>query len=278
MPKPALSLFGCLGKEKAFEYLQQQCLLADSSTQALQQHFEDAALRIGSAIERVGYPEMLEVPALHRQYVNSIRSNPNTKALEGLDGRGAASIQLVEIVPLLSIQIHVELDRAESFYQRREIVPTVAEMLQKCLPLVNDNIPIGFSMSANSSMVISPSLNLRTFGSGLFVVNGDNYLGVKIGPANPLVQVLKIDGKAYLVNGFHRAYSLGRAGARYMPCIVQEAQSLDGIALSIPLEHLQSDNPPTLGHFLNDCAYPVQLRNYKKYMTITYGEHIVFEE
>ena len=278
MPKPALSLLGFLEKEQAFEYLQKNCLLDDSSSQALQQHFEEAASRLGPNIERVGYPVMLAIPTIHQQYVNIVSNSPTAKLLEGLEGRGAIAIQLVEIAPLLAIQIHIELDRAENFYQPYKEVPDIGEMLQKCFPLVYENIPIDFSLSANSWMIKTPSLNLRTFGGGLFTVNDENYLGVKIAQANPLVQVLKFEGRAYLVNGFHRAISLGKAGAKYLPSIVQEVQSLDGIALGIPLKCLLSANPPTLGHFLKDRAYPIQLRNYKKFMTVTYAEHVFFEE
>lgn len=279
MPKSALSLLGYLEQQKAFEYLQKQCLLDDSSPQVLQQHFEDAVLQLGSAIERAGYPEMLGIPALHQHYVNTVRNSPLAKALEG---RGTITIQLIEIAPLLAFQVHVELDRAKSLYQPSKTVPDVGEMLLKCFPLQgNENIPVELSqpLSPNSWMVRTPSLNLRPLEGGILVANGEHYLGVKVGLANQLVQVLKFQGKAYLINGFHRAFSLGKAGAKYLPCIVQEVQSLNEIAnLGIALERLQSDNPPTMGHFLNDRAYPVQLRNYKKHMTVTYTEHLFFEE
>ena len=277
MPKPALSLLGFLEKEQAFEYLQKYCLLDDSSPQALQQHFSDATSRLGSVIENAGNPETLNIPAIHQQHVDIIRNGSFAK---GLESRGRVEIQLVEIAPLLAAQIHVELDRAESFYQRCETAPDIENMLLRCLPFGNDTFPIGIAqpLSPSSWMVRTPSLNLRSLEGGLFGVNGDNYLGVKIGAANPLVQVLKFKGRAYLVNGFHRAFSFGRAGAKYMPCIMQEVQSLDGIALGIPLERLLLDNPPTLAHFLNDRAYPIQLRHYQKYMTVTYAEHLFFEE
>src|SRR5947209_20556236 len=101
MPKSGLSLLGHLSKEKAFEYLQKNCLLDDSSPQALQRHFEDAVSRLGPVIERAGFPEMLRIPAMHEQYVNIVRNGPAAKMLEG---RGVVAIQLLEIAPLLAFQ------------------------------------------------------------------------------------------------------------------------------------------------------------------------------
>ena len=277
MPKSALSLLGYLEQGKAFEYLQTTCLLDDSSPQTLQQHFEDAISRLGLAVKKAGYPHILEIPDPHQQYVDIVKNSPPARMLEF---RGVIAIQLVEIAPLLAFQIHIELERAESLYQSVRTVPDVGEMLLKCFPLGNDNIPIELSqpLTPSSWTVRTPSLNFRPLTGGLLTVGGENYFGVKVGLANPLVQVLKFEGRYYLANGYHRAFSLGRAGAKYLPCIVQEVKSLDELALSIPIERLQSDNPPTLQHFLNDRAYPVQLRNYKKYMTVTYAEHVFFEE
>jgi hypothetical protein len=281
MPKPALSLFGFLEKGKAFEYLRQQtCMVNDSSSRALQEQFEDAQSRLRTAIEKAGYPEMLGIPIAHQQYVEAVKNSPSAKALEG---RETVTIQLVEIAPLLATQIHIELDRAEGFYQRNKTLPDIGEMLLTCLPLQGaENFPIEVSRSllpnSNNWIVRTPSLNFRPLEGGLIAANGEHYLGVKVGLANPLVQVLKFEGRSYLANGFHRAFVFGRAGAKHLPCIVQEVQSLNEVAFGIPPERFLLENPPTLGHFLNDHAYPVQMRNYKKYMAFTFAEHIFFEE
>ncbi len=279
MPKPALSLVGYLEKEKALEYLQKTCLSDDPSPQALLQHYTNAQSQLGPAIQKAGYPEILDIPAGYESYINMVKTTPYVKAFET---GNLVTIQLVEIAPLLAFQVHIELERAESLYQPTNEVPGIVDMLAACLPLVPQSIPFEFShpQSPNTVMMRTPSLNLRAFNSGLFTLpNGENYFGVKIDGANPFVQVVRFEGRAYLINGFHRAYSLGKAGAKYFPCIFQEVHSLSGIVnLGFPLELLQSDNPPSLSHYIYERAYPVKLRNYRKHMVITYAEHLYFEE
>ena len=279
MPKPALSLFGFFEKEKAFEYLQKVCLVGDSSQEALLQHFQCAQSGLGSAIIGAGSPEIGDLPVECQSYCQAVLSSPDAQALASIS---PISIRLVEIAPLLAFQHHIELERAENLYCSTFEAPSIEEMLSVCLPLSPQSLPWEFSepQSPNSWTIRTPSFNLRAIGGGLFTLpNGESYFGVKVAGASPFVWVIQFEGRSYLNNGYHRGFSLGKVGAKYMPCIFQEVQSLNGITNpNFPIEVLQSENPPTLGHYVYGRAYPINLRNYRRYMQTTYAEHLFYED
>jgi hypothetical protein len=79
------------------------------------------------------------------------------------------------------------------------------------------------------------------------------------------MQVVQVGPKSRLVviNGVHRAYALWRAGWKYVPCLLRQAQNLTEIGfppgrLGIPPEErvLQDAHPPYLQYFLNDEVAP----------------------
>src|SRR5258708_11820969 len=208
MPKPALSLVAFHGQEKTFEYLQQMCILDDSSPQALQQHFNHANSQLGPAFVNAGCPEVIDLPTEYQPYCHAVLNSPPAKALEQF---GSMTIRLIEIAPLLATQHHIELDRASSLYCSTGKVPDIAEMLPVCLPIGPQNISLEPSRPQTplSWTLRTPSLNFRITGGGLFPLeSGDIYFGAKLALAHPLVWVTQYDGKSQLNNGYHRSYSL----------------------------------------------------------------------
>lgn len=109
----------------------------------------------------------------------------------------------------------------------------------------------------------------------------DGRVGVQVGAALPLAHVLRIDGRCYLQNGFHRAVGLRAAGAAAMPCLVRDAASPDELGLghgTFDRALLESANPPTLGHFTQGRAHPVRLRAMSRIVHVSWAEYLVADE
>jgi hypothetical protein len=143
--------------------------------------------------------------------------------------------------------------------------------LPRCLPHTLDTVPYQIVSRPDGFAIQSPDLNLRLFHfGGPLAHNPVRQLimaGVAFGVASPLVQVVRFGGRCYLKNGFHRAYELRRAGAMQIPCILLDGNDWSQVvppgpgAFGRDLRALmESNDPPTCGHFTQERAYPVTLR------------------
>jgi hypothetical protein len=107
--------------------------------------------------------------------------------------------------------------------------------------------------------------------------------GISVGNKAPFTQVVRLNERYHLFNGYHRAYSLRLAGVTHMPCLVREnAQTLidagiknDGSTLRP--EILNNNHIPTVAHFTQGRAAHVKLRDKSVIITVNWEEHLIYE-
>jgi hypothetical protein len=129
-------------------------------------------------------------------------------------------------------------------------------------------------------MLKAPGLNLRAIKDGLL---DPGRVGLSFGPAPPLVQVHRFNGRHYLHNGLHRAIVARRSGATHIPCAIREVPDAstvgirtDGTTFSQAL--LESPNPPAVGHFTQGRAHQVQVRAVSRVLHVSWSEYAVLDE
>jgi len=129
-------------------------------------------------------------------------------------------------------------------------------------------------------MIQSRDLNLRCVNAGHVA---DNVIGLHFAFALPFAHVVRFNGRHYLINGFHRAYGAALAGATEIPCVFREVAShleagIRDDGATFPLSVLESNNPPTLNHFVGGHAHPVQLKPMNRVLHISWAEYLVPDE
>ena len=303
MSVPALSLLGFMDEQPAIRYQRDVCLVSNSNEGYLRNQWVAARAKLGTPMPRAGAPEILEIPPEHHAYLERVKQNPRFQPTITRSRVGDVveefpwDFKLVEIDPLLAFQLHVETDRSDELC--RELLlsstgaqagkksarktPALSSLLPICLPEQLEEVNFAVSQEPNSLIVKSRSANLRIHAAGPLAkdnINQFNVAGIAFGVSSPLVHVMRIDGRVYLRNGFHRVYGLRKAGATHVPCIFLEAASFAELAApggTFDRALLESDNPPTCGHFTQGRAHPVKLREVSRIITVSWSEHILVE-
>jgi hypothetical protein len=194
-----------------------------------------------------------------------------------------ASFQMVEIDPLLAFQHAVDTERSNSHCSALTGPPTKDELFELCFP---PNIPTddwNFSTTLGSMVIRSRSLNLGIIAAGPIVLpNLPNIAGIQFGWSLPFVHVVRYNGRCYLHNGFHRTYGAACAGAKAVPCIFRDVKTAAEAAImpphTISLDVLESQRPPTVGHFVRGAAWDVRLRQVSRIINVTWSQHSIAEE
>jgi len=277
MPIRGLSLVGFMEFPQAEQYLQRACIPPDASPRALAAEWNTARARLGDPIEKGGHPEMTAIPAGHSGYLDRVRAKwlgPNAQGFE---------FRLVEIDRLLAYQHHVSIPRADEHCAQRKGAPSTDELLNVCLP-VDAQLREPFASIQGQSIILrSEDLNVRLLQQGTIPGIG-GAIGIVVGPALPLVQVVRCNGKCFLNNGFHRAYGMRQRGATHVPCIYRDAAgNYDLLGLrengaTFGRAVMESSNPPTVGHFTQGRAYEVSLRKISRVIQINWSDHLLTDE
>lgn len=302
MPVPALSLLGFMDEQMAILYQRNVCVASNVNDGYLRNQWVTAQTKLGAPMPRAGLPEIQEIPAEHHAYLERVKQNPRFQFTITKSRVGDSvvefpwSFKLVEIDPLLAFQIHVETDRADELCgslsapggaqtgkkpARRP--PALQAMLPICLPEKLEEAKYAISQESNGFVVKTRSTNLRVLFAGPLGVDAAaqmNIAGIAFGVSSPLVHVMRINGRTYLRNGFHRVYGLRKAGATHVPCIFLDAANFAELGApggTFDRALLESDNPPTCGHFGQGRAYPVKLRDVSRIITVNWSEHILLE-
>ena len=281
MPVPGLSLVGFMEQAQARNHLRQACVPADPSDVALDIEWQKARDQLGPPMPNAGQPELLPLAANDLQHVHTILTDP--ALMQAFQPGGAmfgSAFHWVEIRPLLAYQHSVMLDRSNHHGAGLTKPPTESELMAMCLPPKIPDEPFQAVLGPQSALIRSPSLNLRVLAQGVF---NASFSGIGFGPALPFVHVVRLNGRCYLHNGFHRAYCAGIAGATHLPCAFRDVATPDDAGIrydggTFPLSLLESQNPPTVGHYLDNRAHPVQLRRVSRVLHVSWADYIVSEE
>jgi hypothetical protein len=275
MPTAGLSLVGFMDEAQALQHLRNQCVPQDACDAALTAEWNAAQVKLGTATQNAGAPDMQPLPPTAAQHSAALLSQQTFQGAQGI------TLQLVEIEPLLAFQFTVDTARAAHHCASLSSPPTLDEMLHICLPLATPQEPVQIIQGPQSMLLKSRSLNIRALLQGMVA---PQVMGVHFGVSLPHTQVVRHNGRCYLHNGFHRAYGIRKAGATHMPCIVRDVpdhaaagiNAAAGATFGAPL--LESANPPTLAHFTAGRAYPVSLKAVSRVLHVSWSDYVVPEE
>jgi hypothetical protein len=280
MSSPGLSLVGFMGQSEALPHLRETCVPVPNSTDAdLEKLWRDAVAKIGPAVANAGQPDIRNPPSSHDAYCDALVQLPWVQETFGPQVT-RHSIKLVEIDPLLSFQFTVDTIRCDHHCGHLSGVPNTDQLFATCLPTTQPSESFTYQVQGQSAMIKSRSLNLRV--KVQRIINGQ-VAGVLFGAALPLVQVVRLNGRCYLHNGFHRAVGMRNSGATHVPCIFRDvpdavSAGIVGGMATFSEALLTSTNPPTVGHFTQKRALDVQLRTLSRILHVSWSDYVWPEE
>ena len=272
MATRGLSLVGFYDREHdALAHLRNTCFLPDASDASLLEEWAAARSKLGPPIPRAGAPEIRELEPEDQAYIRELRAQPWVQSLLQRPACRSAAFKLVEIEPLLAHQPFVDLERSRDGGKQLGSAP-IAELMRICLPQTRPKPlePPAVILKQQHSMTIKVrKWHLEALMPTLTSAGSNGYehttAGVDLHWSLPFVHVVRLGGRYYLRNGYHRTFSAARRGATHIPCFVSNGDDTEirseGINwLLMPRHVLDSSNPPTLGHFLNGRAHEIMLR------------------
>lgn len=277
MATDGLSLVAFMDQPAAVNHLRIHCVPKDPADAALIAEWTTARAKLGNPIERAGNPDIQPIPAAHAPYIQNLSMLPwVAPSLAMLPG---ASFVSVEIDPLLAFQFTVDVDRSGHHCGALNNPPTFEQLLRVCLPDTVMRDTMQQSVQGQSAIIKSRSLNIVKVGAG---IAGD-FMGLQFGNALPFAHVVRLNGRCYLHNGFHRAYGVRKAGATHMPCLFRDVPDATTAGIktggeTFPLALLESTNPPAVGHFTQDRAHSVRMRAHSRILHVSWAEYVVWDE
>jgi len=286
-----LSLVGFIDQQRqALEHLRNYCVLPDISDGPLLKEWATAKAKIGAPIPKAGAPDVREFGPQEAAYIRELQAQPWVQSVLQTSGYRNAAFQLVEIEPLLAHQPFVDVERSDQVCKGLR-TPAVAELMSICLPQTQPrplDLPTVIVQEAQSIIIKSRDLQIETLKTTLMTINRNGYqhvlAGMEIRWSLPFVHVVRFDGRYYLLNGYHRALGVRKAGATHIPCLLRDAPSdaalrSDGPEwLLMPRRLLESSNPPTLGHFVHGRAHDVRLRATSRILHVTWSHNLMPDE
>jgi hypothetical protein len=267
MPVPGLSLVGLLPDAVAVDYFEKACCYAEGTDLASELASARSKLSARTATN-AGDPELKPLPASCASHEAAVRAMPRFRQFFETAGY---EFRTVEIAPLLACQPHVTLNSHAAL-----------DPLHLCLPLTMPEVSLKWwaqgGEDVGSRLIAYDDLNFRVLKGGASGAppGEDIFLaGVGLGIAAPFIQVLRWKKRCYLVNGFHRAYTLLTAGSSEMPCLYREIDDPDPATMLQPFgHHLQGVVPSaTVGDFA--LAHEVPLRKTRREITVSWSQLVV---
>jgi hypothetical protein len=222
MPSAGLSLVGFMDEQEALTHLRTACVPSDPSDAALKAVWQAAQAQLGPSISNAGNPNVAAIPAAQAPHIVTLMQTPwAAQALQStLQG---STFQMVEIDPLLAFQFTVDLDRSKHHCKGLSNPPTPDELMALCLPTAIIPESMQVQPLPQSLLIKARCLNLKMLAQGFFPQqNGPTVAGVFVGLTLPLVHVVRLNGRCYLHNGFHRTVGAKLAGATHVPCIFRD--------------------------------------------------------
>ena len=230
MPTAGLSLVGFMAdQQQAINHLRKDCVPAPPNTPdaVLIAEWQAAQAQRGPPIANAGHPGIAPIPNTHQQHVQQVAQAPWAQPMFAGQWQNA-TFQMAEIDSLLAFQFTVDTVRAGHHLQTAQNPPTLDDLFSICLPIALTQETTHFSEhitpEARSIVIRSRSLNFRVLDQGYF--NQHGILGIMVGSALRAVQVVRLNGRCYLHNGFHRAIAARAAGFAQIPCVFRDVATL----------------------------------------------------
>lgn len=276
MASAGYSLVGFMDQEAAIAHLAYACIPPNPAPEALEIEWNDAKAKIGAPMGAPGRPDIQPIPSEYDDYLAELLAGPVGQNFEPQLTRD--SFRLVEIDPLLAFQFTVDSVRSDHHCKSLN-TSDISDLLTVALPIHPLNDQYHVQMLPQSVIIKSRSMNLRMLSQGI----NANVAGIQFGFSVALVHVVRHNDRCYLHNGFHRAFGARLAGATHIPCVFRDVSSYaeagirtDGGTFSAKL--LESENPPTVGHFVHSRAHPVTLRASTRILHVSWAEYSLYDE
>lgn len=274
--------------EQALDHLRHDCVppAGRDSDEALTEEWQSAQARVGEAFARPGEPETGPLSSEAESYVDELRAQP--WVVDRLrKARSGVSFQIVEIEPLLANQFAINTDRVAELSAELGS-HSMADLLRFSLPMAPPRLDYEASYvdGDSSSVLLKSARRDFTFRrTGIFPSEQMHMvlLGARAELPLPFVHVVRLGGRCYLHNGFHRAYVARMAGVTHLPCFFRDAASLRASALptdgsTFTPDFLAGDNPPTMAHFTRGRAHAVQLRAKMRVIHVSWHQYLMDAE
>jgi hypothetical protein len=250
--------------------------LVDPDPAALVAEWQAAKNSLGPPFANAGHPDIQPLPASQRAHVQQILAHP---VFAG--GWHGATIELVEIDPVLAYQMTIDVERSDHHGRTLSTPPSIDQLMATCLPINPPLEDIKVAATPTSFALTSKSLNVRQFDA--VVDQTTNFMGIRFGISLPWVHVVRYGGRCHLYNGYHRSLCARRAGATHIPCIVRDVADHSQVLGFdppgfFPAALLASGDAPTLGHFTQGRAKDVALRAHHRLLVISWAEHAIQDE
>ena len=278
MPTPGLSLVGFLDREPALAHLRSACMWPQPfpDDAFLEAEWQAASNGLGLPTPGAGEPEILEIPDSHKPYVGAL-TQCEWYQRNAANWFAGATFQMVEIEPLLAYQMTIDSDRSLHHCGQMTGPPSLDDLFGLALPHILPAEQWDWTPGPQSLIVRSRSTNVRSLAQGMFPAPDGTLAGLYFGSAAPLVHVVRLNGRCYLHNGFHRTYGARMAGATHIPCVLRDVADAAQAAIQPPntfsLDLLESANPPTVAHFTQGRAHIVQLRAIARVLHFSWAEY-----
>lgn len=273
--------------EQAIDYLRHECVPAADrgGDAALLAEWQAARAKIGPPFRNAGHAAVLDLPAEAQPYMDELVKQP--WVADRLRNVEDASFRLVEVDPLLANQFSIGTDRLTPFNEGPG-APGMADLLRLCLPMAHPPLEYQASpVSSHSTSVMLTSrrrdFTFRRFGVFASERAQMTLVGARVELPLPFVHVVRLGGRCYLHNGYHRAYSARLAGATHVPCFLRDVADLKASGLpddgsTFPPSLLASKNPPTMAHYTQGRAHHVALRVKRRIIHVTWHQYLVDAE
>lgn len=176
---------------------------------------------------------------------------------------------MVELEKLIVYQINVTRQFVDGLASRIGPDPDPESLFRFCLPLEASNAPVRIQrIGPRRYSFISESSDLRLHDTVL--LKPDQLCGyasfgpivgavaVVVGFGSNFLNVIQVDNRLLLNNGYHRACAMYAAGIRYAPCIIETVTRRDELNLTAdeavrdnPAFYFKAKRPPLLKDFFD---------------------------
>ena len=277
MPSSGTSLVGFMPYDQALHHLKTACVPEEPvDVAALEAQWKIAQERLGPPIDGAGFPDIRDLPADQQVHVNLLAQR-DWYQRNAANWFPNSTFAMVEIEKLLAYQFTVDFDRSQHHCSGLSVPPTAPELLMLAWPFDLPAEQWDATLGPQSLIIRSRSMNVRALAQGMFPNPDGTLAGLYFGSSAPLVHVVRLDGRCYLHNGFHRVLGARAAGATHIPCVLRDVENAAQAAIQPPntfsLELLQSDNPPTVAHFTQGRGLPVQLRAISRVLHVSWADY-----
>ncbi|MFO1269335.1 MAG: hypothetical protein U1F25_20950 [Rubrivivax sp.] len=205
---------------------------------------------------------------------------------------------MVDLDHLIVDQQHVTHDFVDAITPRVGPRPDPRTLFRLCMPLEAPAAPVQIQKVGSRRFTFrTRSLDLRFHAAALLdpqlaqahasfgPVAG--IVGLVVGFGCNFLNVVRVGKRVLLANGYHRAVALRAAGIRHVPCVMQEASSVDELQVIVKSRiadaaefYFESARPPLLADFFDprlSTLLPIRPRMRQIEVSFEVKDHLVCE-